>query len=113
MIKGILVTFLLSTVQLLQAQDKIYLYPEQQGLHIGGREKVAEAPFIEHYSAVRKNGSAVLVVPGGGYTFLAAGHEGEDIAKFFTSKGYDAIVLHYRVNDDAQQGARYPEQYNE
>ncbi|HEY1166864.1 MAG TPA: alpha/beta hydrolase [Chitinophaga sp.] len=96
-----------------KAQEKIYLYPEQKDLHIGGRDKVQEAPFIEHFSASAKNGAAVLVIPGGGYTFLAEGHEGKDIARFFNSKGYDAIVLHYRVNDDAQQGARYPAQYND
>lgn len=96
-----------------KAHEKIYLYPDQKDLHIGGRDKIADAPFIEHFSADRKNGAAVLVVPGGGYTFLAAGHEGDDVAKFFTSQGYDAIVLHYRVNNEEQQGARYPAQYND
>lgn len=96
-----------------KAHEKIYLYPDQKDLHIGGRDKIADAPFIEHFSADRKNGAAVLVVPGGGYTFLAAGHEGDDVAKFFASQGYDAIVLHYRVNNEEQQGARYPAQYND
>lgn len=114
MVKKLLVALLLAGfTYCTKAQEKIYLYPEQKDLHIGGRDKVQEAPFIEHFSAGQKNGAAVLVVPGGGYTFLAEGHEGKDIAAFFTSKGYDAIVLHYRVNDEAQQGARYPAQYND
>lgn len=114
MVKNLLAAVLLAGVTYtVQAQEKIYLYPERKDLHIGGRDKIADAPFIEHYSAGRKNGAAVLVVPGGGYTFLAEGHEGKQIAQFFNSKGYDAIVLHYRVNDTAQKGARYPEQYND
>jgi acetyl esterase/lipase len=114
MVKKLLVAVLLAGfTYCTKAQEKIYLYPEQKDLHIGGRDKVREAPFIEHFSATRKNGAAVLVIPGGGYTFLAEGHEGKDIAQFFTNQGYDAIVLHYRVNDEAQQGARYPAQYND
>jgi acetyl esterase/lipase len=114
MVKNLLAAVLLAGFSYCtKAQEKIYLYPEQKGLHIGGRDKVAEAPFIEHFSADRKNGAAVLVIPGGGYTFLAEGHEGRDIAQFFTSQGYDAIVLHYRVNDKGQHGARYPLQYND
>jgi len=114
MVKRILVAVLLTGfTYCTKAQEKIYLYPEQKGLHIGGKDKVQEAPFIEHFGASSKNGAAVLVIPGGGYTFLADGHEGKDIAQFFNSKGYDAIVLHYRINDDAQQGARYPAQYND
>ncbi|GAA0530971.1 alpha/beta hydrolase [Chitinophaga japonensis] len=114
MMKNVLTALLLGgSLATVQAQEKIYLYPGQQNLHIGGREHIADAPYIAHYSAPGKNGAAVLVCPGGGYTFLAAGHEGKDIAQFFTSQGYDAIVLHYRVNDEAQQGARYPDQYND
>ncbi|KAA2244967.1 alpha/beta hydrolase [Chitinophaga agrisoli] len=96
------------------AQEKINLYPQAQDLHIGGRDKVADAPYITHYSAPQKNGSAVLICPGGGYTFLADGHEGTDIAAFFTNKGYDAIVLRYRVNVAGQTPqAHYPTQYND
>jgi len=96
-----------------QAQEKIYLYPQNKSLHIGGREKTTDAPFVEHYSPATKTGKAILICPGGAYTFLALGHEGRDIAQFFASKGYDAIVLHYRLNADDQQGARYPAQYED
>jgi acetyl esterase/lipase len=114
MVKNLLAAVLLAGItHSACAQEKMNLYPDQHDLRIGGRDKIADAPFIEHYSAGRKNGAAVLVVPGGGYTFLAEGHEGKEIAAFFNSKGYDAIVLHYRVNDTAQQGARYPAQYND
>jgi len=104
---------LLCSISTAQAQEKIYLYPDQPNLHIGGREKNADAPFVEHYSAAKKNGAAILICPGGGYATHALGHEGKDIAAFFTSKGYDAIVLHYRINDESQSGSRYPAAYND
>jgi len=47
------------------------------------------------------NGAAVLVIPGGGYWIVAAGHEGEDIAKAFNQAGVAAFVLKYRLPNDA------------
>ncbi|UYQ92889.1 alpha/beta hydrolase [Chitinophaga horti] len=35
------------------------------------------------------------------------------MAKFFNNEGFDAIVLHYRLNDAEQSGSRYPDQYND
>lgn len=97
------------------AQEKIYLYPDKKGLHIGGTQKIEDAPFIEHYTANddRRNGAAILICPGGGYSGLAIGHEGKDIAEFFVNQGFDAIVLHYRLNDQQQSGSHYPDQYND
>jgi acetyl esterase/lipase len=114
MIKHVLpVIALLCSLGAAQAQEKIYLYPDQPDLHIGGRNKIADAPYIEHFSAPHKNGAAVLICPGGGYAVVVDTYEGKEIADFFTSKGYDAIVLHYRVNDEAQTGSRYPAAYND
>lgn len=39
----------------------------------------------------------IMVIPGGGYSVLAFGHEGEDVAKFLNSKGFPAAVLKYRL----------------
>ena len=46
-------------------------------------------------------GAAVLVVPGGGYHIVAAGHEGYDVAKEFNKMGVSAFVLKYRIPDDS------------
>lgn len=43
------------------------------------------------------NGTAVLICPGGGYSIVAAGHEGADIAKKFNQLGVTAFVLKYRI----------------
>ena len=47
--------------------------------------------------------TAVMICPGGGYSILASGHEGSDIAKWFTDRGITAFVLKYRLPDDRTQ----------
>ena len=42
-------------------------------------------------------GTAVVICPGGGYSIVAAGHEGTDIAKKFNQMGVAAFVLKYRI----------------
>lgn len=49
----------------------------------------------------KANGTAVVICPGGGYWILAASHEGTDIAKKFNEMGVAAIVLKYRIPNDA------------
>ncbi len=44
------------------------------------------------------NGSAVVVLPGGGYERLAAVHEGREVADWFTERGFRAFVLSYRLS---------------
>ncbi len=46
-------------------------------------------------------GKAVIICPGGGYSILAASHEGEDVAKEFNKKGIAAFVLKYRLPRDS------------
>ncbi len=47
----------------------------------------------------KATGAAVMVCPGGGYSILAASHEGEDIARWFNQMGITAFVLKYRLPD--------------
>ncbi|MBR5276964.1 MAG: alpha/beta hydrolase fold domain-containing protein [Bacteroidaceae bacterium] len=48
-------------------------------------------------SEEKANGRAVLVIPGGGYSFVAGSNEGADWAPFFNSLGYTVAVLKYTV----------------
>jgi acetyl esterase/lipase len=43
------------------------------------------------------NGSAVVVLPGGSYKHLAANLEGRQVADWFTSRGFTAFILQYRL----------------
>lgn len=46
------------------------------------------------------NGSAVVVLPGGTYRNLAANLEGRQVADWFTSRGFKAFVLQYRLTSN-------------
>ena len=43
------------------------------------------------------NGSAVIVLPGGGYNGLAGNLEGRQVADWFTARGFRAFILQYRL----------------
>ena len=43
------------------------------------------------------NGSAVIVLPGGGYTGLAGNLEGRQVADWFAARGFRAFILSYRL----------------
>jgi acetyl esterase/lipase len=45
-----------------------------------------------------ENGSAVIVLPGGSYSNLAANLEGRQVADWFTARGFRAFVLSYRLS---------------
>src|ERR1700683_5005786 len=44
-----------------------------------------------------RNGTAVVVCPGGGFMALSINSEGNDVAKYLAVKGVTAFVLRYRI----------------
>lgn len=46
------------------------------------------------------NGSAVLVMPGGGYRWVVIDKEGYEIARWLSARGYTVFVLFYRLPGD-------------
>ncbi|MCI4590939.1 alpha/beta hydrolase [Sphingobium sp. BYY-5] len=48
----------------------------------------------------RSNGAAMMLIPGGGYSRVAIGHEGYSIARRFAQAGYVCFVLLYRLPGD-------------
>lgn len=46
------------------------------------------------------SGTAVVICPGGGYSFLVMNNEGTDVAKELNRQGIAAFVLKYRLPDD-------------
>lgn len=59
-------------------------------------------PTITVYEAPKeiRTGTAVVICPGGGYSILAAGHEGAEVAKAFNAVGVTAFVVRYRLPKD-------------
>ncbi|MCF7803641.1 MAG: alpha/beta hydrolase [Candidatus Marinimicrobia bacterium] len=47
-----------------------------------------------------ETGTAVVICPGGGYSYLSIGPEGFDVARWLASYGVAAIVLKYRLPSD-------------
>ncbi len=60
--------------------------------------EVKDIPKLLLYPAPEssRNGTAVVVCPGGGYGGLAMDHEGDQIGKWFQSIGVSAFILDYR-----------------
>lgn len=57
----------------------------------------------------RPNGAAMLLIPGGGYSRVAIGHEGYNIARRLAAAGYACFSLLYRLPGDGwAAGAEAP-----
>ena len=116
-----LIMFLLSINVYPQKKELIYLWPDK----VPGELKEKQPPAIDttnndnilRYSEVTnpaievflpdpatKNGSAVIVCPGGGYQILAYDLEGTEIATWLNKLGYTVFVLQYRI-PDKKEGA--------
>lgn len=105
--------FLLSFNTLfVMSQTIIPLYPdkipnskpsknEESSETIGGILRISKVsvPTLSIYLPAKEKatGTAVIICPGGGYSILAAGHEGVDVAKKFNEMGIAAFVLKYRI----------------
>ena len=62
--------------------------------------KVSHPSLTLFFPAKEKaTGAAVIICPGGGYTNLAMGYEGTDVALRFNQSGIAAFVLKYRIPD--------------
>lgn len=75
-------------------------------------------PTLTVRRPARPNGAAVMLIPGGGYGFLAYDNEGEEQARWLTARGVTCFILTYRLPaegwrdrarvplQDAQRGLR-------
>lgn len=85
----------------------------------GGRVANVVNPSIAVYRPEKSNGMAIIMCPGGGYARLAMGHEGHDMAAWFTTQGITYVVLKYRIPNghyevplsDAEQAIRIVRQH--
>jgi acetyl esterase/lipase len=98
------------------AQNVIPLYPdsipnskprpdeEKTETNPNGRVMIGKVsrPALTVYMPPKEkaNGTAVIVVPGGGYRVEAATHEGSEVAQRFNEMGVTAFVLKYRLPSD-------------
>ena len=88
---------LVSTASAQKLAEPILLWPEGApgATGLSEEDKPAVNPFIPE--AAKRNGAAILVVPGGGFTIRAVGHEGVLVAQWFKEHGTSAFLLRYRL----------------
>lgn len=89
------------------SQQSIYLYQTKFEKKYDVCEKyigknvitdIVNPRMVAYYPADKiRNGTAVLICPGGAYTGLVFVKEGQEIAKWFTSIGVTAFLLYYRL----------------
>ncbi len=118
---------LLFLVSIASAQDVIPLYPgaapgsptanypEQQYFTKAWNTEIVTnvtRPTLTVFkpSPERKNGTAIVICPGGGFMALSINSEGYDVAKYLAARGVTAFVLKYRLahteGDAAEDFAR-------
>jgi acetyl esterase/lipase len=80
-----------------RAAQRIHLWEKTPGV-VEGKDTDANPtePTLDIYLADNPTGTAVLVLPGGGYVNLATGHEGKDVATYLNAHQITAFVLRYR-----------------
>jgi len=78
--------------------DPVLLWPAGApgATGVSDEDKPAIIPFIPEAS--KRNGAAVLVVPGGGFTVRAVDHEGLLVARWLNAHGIIAFLLRYRLS---------------
>ena len=57
-------------------------------------------PTLAVFPAAKKNSPAVIVVPGGGYSYVSYSKEGTEVAAWLNANGITALVLKYRVPNE-------------
>ena len=70
-----------------------------KGSHAGAVSNVSQ-PRIEIYQPPHPNGTAVIVIGGGGYARIGIGQEAMPTATWLTTQGVTAVVLYYRLPAD-------------
>ncbi|HSD07512.1 alpha/beta hydrolase [Flavobacterium sp.] len=68
-----------------------------------GMYKDVTVPTLEYFkpNAEKASGTAIIIVPGGGYSVVVYDGEGVSAAKALAEKGIAAFVLKYRLPNDA------------
>jgi acetyl esterase/lipase len=85
------------------AADEPQTYPlwpkGAAGSDAGDENHAGDIPTITAYLPPKEKatGASIVICPGGGYEFLAAEHEGKEVAEWLNSLGVAGVVLKYRL----------------
>ncbi|MFO0948449.1 MAG: alpha/beta hydrolase [Planctomycetota bacterium] len=111
-------SILLVQLGMARGDERVLLWPNGAPLAVGETE--LDRPTLTCFPAKRevrdKPVAAVILMPGGGYTALATGHEGADCCRWLNERGIAGFVLRYRLTPryqhpapllDGQRGVRW------
>lgn len=74
-------------------------YIENHNIELDRVSNVTE-PTLSIFKPQNPNGTSVMILPGGGYAFLAINKEGYKVADWLKTLGITAFVLKYRLPSD-------------
>ncbi|MDD2530477.1 MAG: alpha/beta hydrolase [Bacteroidales bacterium] len=97
------ISILIISSNLLAKGDKIKLWVGVENKELAKQTRPELIPYFPNDSL--RNGTCVIICPGGSYNHLAMKTEGYEVAKWFRSIGVTAFVLRYRV---AFRGNHHP-----
>lgn len=66
--------------------------------------KGVTAPWLEAVRPIQPNGASIIIMPGGGYRYMAWDKEGPDLANWFAARGIAGFSLGYRLPHDGWAG---------
>jgi acetyl esterase/lipase len=118
-----ILSIVLSLTSVAAAQDVIPLYPgvapgsiettypEKQYFSQGWKTEIVTnvtRPTLTVFkpTAELKNGTAIVICPGGGFMALSIASEGTEVAKYLAAKGVTAFVLRYRLAQTGEDAAQ-------
>jgi acetyl esterase/lipase len=94
-------------IQAASAEDTISIWPEEaNGIKVNIEEKTKSEndryfnifnPTLQVIKPEESNGSAVIICPGGAYSFICTGKEGLAVAAEFVKSGVTCFILKYRL----------------
>ena len=76
-------------------------YPDYEQIADRRYTHVSRPTLTIYLPKGKPTGTAIVVCPGGGYSALAMGHEGIDVAARLADSGIVAVVLKYRLPNDS------------
>jgi acetyl esterase/lipase len=115
--QGLAIVFFLTVgLKSATAQSIELLWPNGAPGALGTNDVDKPAVYLYPATGAKANGAAVVICPGGGYSFWAAPNEGWPIAAWMNTLGVSAFVLKYRLGPtykhpvemhDAQRAMRW------
>ena len=75
--------------------------PQEQWDHLFGQRivrNVTSATLTIYPAEGRNSGTAVVIVPGGGFKFISFDNEGVLVARWLAARGVTAVILKYRLD---------------